>query len=108
MMFRLLFILTVMLSTAAEATPSQLQFDGALEEVKAEEMVFDAFWQDRSHPTLVARVFDNGSRWNGYAGYLCMLLSEHGISGGVVRVIDVVSEEQEELGQSMCKRSKTR
>lgn len=104
-MFRSTLLLTtsVLYSITASAAPGQAQLDAALSEVTMEEMVFDASWQDTVHPTLVARMFDDGSQRNGYAGYLCMLLSEHGINGGVVRVVDVVSKERRVLGRAVCK-----
>lgn len=103
-MLRVLFTLAaMMISAMVVAAPTQSQLDAALHEVNSEEIVFDASWQDIATPSLVARVFDKGTRRDGYAGYLCMILSEHGINGGVVRVIDVVSKDRKELGQAKCK-----
>lgn len=103
-MLRALLMFTGMLiCTTALATPTQSQLDSAIAEVKSEEKVFDASWEDLSLPTLEARLFDDGSQRNGYAGYLCMILSEHGINGGVVRVIDVVSQNRRVLGKARCK-----
>jgi hypothetical protein len=99
----LLLSITLLYCSLAAAAPAQSQLDAALSEVKMEEKVFDASWQDTELPILVARMFDDGSRRNGYAGYLCMLLSEHGINGGVVRVVDVVGKEMRELGRASCK-----
>lgn len=98
----LLTLSTLILAHTAAAAPTQEQLDAALIEVKAEEKVFDASWQDTSIPSLNARLFDDGSRRNGYAGYLCMLIAEHGINGGAVRIIDVVRPDNV-LGQSVCK-----
>lgn len=90
-------------SSMAMSAPSQSQFDAALAEVKAEEMVFDAEWLDSDRPQLLVRMFDNGVQRNGYAGYICMLLEEHGITDATASVIDVVSKDRRELGRADCK-----
>lgn len=91
------------MNAVAVAAPSSPQLSQALQDVKTEEMVFDAAWMDTTVPVLHARVFDNGKGRNGYAGFLCMIISEHGINGGTVRLIDVVSTDERILGQARCK-----
>jgi hypothetical protein len=104
MKFRiLLMFVAMMLSNMAAAVPEQSQLDAALNEVQAEERAFDAAWDDTQGASLTVRVFDDGTQRNGYAGYLCMILSLHGITGGVVRVADVVSKDLRGLGHSVCK-----
>jgi uncharacterized membrane protein affecting hemolysin expression len=99
----LLTFVAMMLSNMAAAVPDQSQLDAALNEVQTEERVFDAAWDDTQGSSLTARVFDDGTQRNGYAGYLCMIISLHGITGGFVRVVDVVSKDLRRLGHSVCK-----
>lgn len=89
-------------STAVSA-PSQSQVDAALAEVRAEEVVFDTSWSEGQPPLLSARVFDNGSQRNSYAGYLCMIMAEHAIDDVIVSIVDVASGDQRELGRADCR-----
>lgn len=82
-------------------TFSKAQLDSALAAVKAEPKVLDAAWNNTSMPSLLAGVADDGSSRKGYAEYLCMVLAEHGIKGGVIRVMDV-KEDWKELGKTWC------
>jgi len=103
-MQRLIFAISLLsVSAVAFAAPTETQLAIALHDVTAEELVFDASWKDTVVPVLDARMFDNGTGRNGYAGYLCMVLSESQITGGVVRVLDVASSEERLLGQATCK-----
>jgi hypothetical protein len=102
MMRRLLPLLAPLLPALAAAAPHTTQLDAALVEVRREEQVFEAYWQDVAVPVLVVRLFDDGTSRHGYAGYLCMVLSQHGIDAGTVRVVDVASSEGRELGRATC------
>jgi hypothetical protein len=104
MMIRVsLAVAAMLMSAMAVSAPTLPQLAEALDSVKVEEMVFDAAWGDTTVPLLNARIFDNGKGRNGYAGYLCMIISEHGINGGEVRLIDVASKEEKVLGRATCK-----
>jgi len=92
----------VALSCQAVAAPSQAQLDGALAEVKAEKRVLSAAWNSKTTPSLLAGVKDDGTRRDGYAQYLCGVLADHGIKGGVVRVLDEHSQDWKELGKAWC------
>ena len=87
----------------AVSAPAQAQVDAALAEVRAEEVVFDTSWSEGQPPLLSARVFDNGSQRNSYAGYLCMIMAEHAIDDVIVSVVDVASSDQRELGRADCR-----
>ncbi len=93
----------LLISTMAVSAPTPSQLDRALHDVVAEEVVFDAAWKDRTVPVMYVRIFDNGTRRDGYAGYICMVISESGINGGRVSLIDVVGSEEKELGSARCK-----
>lgn len=106
-MLRMLPLLATLLSAPGTAdpvtNPGPSQLDAALNEVRMEEKVFDAFWQDVAPPILVVRLFDDGSQRHGYAGYLCMLLAEHGLDEATVRLVDVASREERDLARVRCK-----
>lgn len=104
MRFTFILAVAVFLKCAtAVAAPAQAQVDAALAEVSAEEVVFDTSWSEGQPPLLRARVFDNGSQRNSYAGYLCMIMAGHAIDDVIVSVIDVASSEQRELGRADCR-----
>ena len=107
MMVKIVLSLSLLLtSITAMSAPSESQFELALSEIKAEEVVFDASWSKGVPPLLIARVFDNGSPRNGYAGYLCMIMAEHAINAVIVSVVDVVSKDHDELGRADCSQLK--
>lgn len=99
----LLALIAVSISTMAVSAPTPSQLDRALHDVITEEMVFDAMWKDIAAPTMYVRIFNNGTRRDGYVGYLCMIIAESGINGGSVSLIDVVGNWEKELGTSRCK-----
>jgi len=78
----------------------------ALAAIKAEPEVKDAAWNSESLPSLLAGVINDGTRQDGYAQYLCLVLYRHGIKGGVVRVMDAGAatyrNEWVELGKAWC------
>ncbi len=98
-----LSLITLLISTMAVSSPTPLQLDRALHDVVAEEVVFDATWKDTTVPVIYVRIFDNGTRRDGYAGYICMIIAESGINGGRVSLIDVVGSGEKELGSARCK-----
>lgn len=102
---------------AAQQTPSpavepagkpkhtQKQLDNAIAAVKKERRVKDTAWQNESIPSLMAGVIPDGTPQHGYAQYLCHVLTDHGIAGGIVRVMDVGAAtrgEWVELGKADC------
>jgi hypothetical protein len=87
------------------AEQRQKNLDAALAAVNAEPKVKDAAWNNTHDPSLLAGVFDDGSNRDGYAEYLCMVLAEHNLRGGVVRVMDVAKaarDDWKELGKAWC------
>lgn len=66
----------------------------------------DAVWTSKN--IFKVGVFDNGSRRDGYASYVCQVLYEHGFKGrGVwVQVIDILKLTQHskwvKLGEARC------
>jgi hypothetical protein len=83
------------------------KFDKAIKAVKAEPKVKSAEWNNKSEslPSLLVGVIDDGTNRNGYAEYICLVLSEHGIKGGVVRIMDEASGQRgqwKELGKASC------
>jgi hypothetical protein len=97
-----LFLSLALFSSLAMSAATQPQMDAALAEVKAEDMVFDAQWSEDDVLVMRLRVFDNGEQRNAYAGYICMLLAEHGITDVKTSVVDVVSKSFRELGSADC------
>ncbi|MDG4866574.1 hypothetical protein P8631_00920 [Guyparkeria sp. 1SP6A2] len=86
----------------ATPSPSPEQLADALEAVEAEPKVISAAWQDESLPSLLVGVADDGTRQDGYAEYICMVLAEQRVYGGVVHVMDNYAEDWAELGKHWC------
>jgi len=74
----------------ALAEPSQAQKDFVTYLVKSgkEPKVKDATWLTDS--SLYVGVFDDGSRQDGFADYICSVAGDHGVSPELVKVIDIV------------------
>ncbi len=87
------------------ATEWNKRLAAALTEVKQEKQVRDASWLNERPASLLAGTIDDGSRKDGYAGYLCMVLAKHGIGDAIVRIMDVVAatrDQWKELGRADC------
>ena len=68
---------------------SQADLQNAMAEVKAEKRVRAAFWEETKYETqLHALVDDDGTRRDGYAQYLCTLLSGHHLTRVHVLIYD--------------------
>ncbi|MEJ1360056.1 MAG: hypothetical protein RPU42_13295 [Candidatus Sedimenticola sp. (ex Thyasira tokunagai)] len=79
----------------------------ALNAVESEEKVEDAAWSDPQFPSLSVSIWNDGSNRNGYAEYLCQVLAEHGMTGGVVHIYDHAASLQEdyvEIGNAWCQK----
>ena len=96
-------VFLLLLSTAIMSAEDYSNHDAVLADVTAEELVYDASWSSHMPAVLVVRVFDNGRRRDAYAGYLCMILGEHGITDATVNVVDVVSKKREVIGSAVCR-----
>jgi predicted small lipoprotein YifL len=82
------------------ATEQDLQ--AALAAVKKEPKVKSAAWAHKGLPSILVGVADNGSNRDGYAEYICQVLAEHQVYGGVVHILDVYAENRRELGKHWC------
>ncbi len=79
-----------------------------LSAVKQEKQVKSAAWNSEQPPYLLAGVIDDGTRRDGYAGYLCHHLTENQLYHGKVHVMDVVAADRgewRELGSAECPES---
>ena len=93
------------LAPTASMAIDPASMDKALAEIRAESKVKSAAWNDKTMPSLLVGVWDDGSSRDGYASYFCALLASHGIRGGVVRVMDERAShkgEWKELGKAWC------
>lgn len=86
-----------------EDPPPRIQVDEtakgtALAALKAEPKILDVAWEGSS---LWAGVKDDGTRRDGYAGYLCEVVREHGATPVVIHVKDISSGKT--LGRSDCR-----
>lgn len=86
----------------ASPSPTPEKLAAALEAVEAESQVISAAWQDESLPSLLVGVADDGTRRDGYAEYICTVLAEQRVYGGVVHVMDNHAEDWTELGKHWC------
>ncbi|KTB75772.1 hypothetical protein AO072_05425 [Pseudomonas syringae ICMP 13102] len=91
----------------AVAEPSQTQKDFITYLVKSgrEPKVKDATWMTDSN--LYVGVFDDRSRRDGFADYICSVAGDHGVSPELVKIIDIVKLVRTgkfvEIGKSVCK-----
>lgn len=95
-----------MLVAANPATAGTEWKAEALEEIKAEQNVVEAMW---SRPSILwVSMRDDGSRRDGYADYLCMVLRDHGKPDKDrirIRIWDAYAmarEELKDIGSSWC------
>jgi len=61
----------------------------ALELVKKEKKVLDAFWRMPSRNILFIAMKPDGSRKDGFAQYVCMLLADAGAPKGELKMVEV-------------------
>lgn len=83
-----------------KATDSDLA--AALAAVEKEPKVKSAAWNDKGLPSLLVGVADDGTRRDGYAEYICQVLADHRVYGGVVHILDNYSKDWHELGKHWC------
>ena len=88
-------------SWAADATPAQQTY--AQNIIKQEEKVLDAYW--KTAKWLYIGVYNDGTRRDGYAAYICASAKAQGAE--MVKIIDIVQLKRTgkwvELGRAMCK-----
>lgn len=92
----------MLLSTAAYADWK----DAALEEIRAEPQVVEAMFQNGGR-TLWVSMRDDGSPRDGYANYLCLVMSDAGLPAGNrvrIRIWDaaVMRDELRQIGEGSC------
>lgn len=105
MPYRLAFLISLVVAAGVFAGPTDAQLDAALAAVKKEKKVKDATWNSRGFPSLIVGVWDDKTRRDGYAQYLCGVLKDHGVKGGKVRILDqaaALKDEWTELGTADC------
>lgn len=89
--------------TLGALTPAaEPDMDAALAAVISEKRVLDATWSSPSDRILVAAVQDDGSRRDGFAEYLCLVLAEHGVRGGMVFISETLDLSGDFFGISKC------
>ena len=94
-------------SNANEANGWKLK---SAEEVRNEKSVVEAMFPDNSSSSFWASVRDDGSRRDGYADYLCLVLKDSGMPKGkfvLIKIWDAYSMTDgkfKEIGRSECKK----
>jgi len=84
---------------------SQAVYDSAIQEIIAEPQVVEASWGPLSNATLFVSMRDNGSRRDGFAQYLCLLLVQKDIHGTNIRILDAASLSRGDgklIGEDWC------
>lgn len=74
----------------------------ALAAVEKETKVKSVAWSDKGLPSLLVGVADDGNNRDGYAEYICQVLADHRVYGGIVHILDNYSEKRRELGKHWC------
>lgn len=100
------FILGLSAAQAGSGEPTPKQLQAALNEVLSESKVVDAAWGEGAPgAVLYAGLKDDGTRRDGYAEYLCLVLADHGLRGGMVYVVDYRNfsrDARQRLGHAQC------
>lgn len=77
----------------------------AAKAVQAEKRVTRTGWMNLNPPILWATIENDGTRQDGFAGYLCLVLAGHDIHGGSVRILNDIAASQgryHETGYASC------
>jgi len=80
------------------------KYDDALKEIESEKLVVSASW-GVTNSSLFVGVRDNGTARDGYAQYICLLLSDYKINDVIVHIMDGIAigyGKHKELGKSVC------
>jgi hypothetical protein len=96
-------------STPVEKPQDNANNKSALEEIRKEKNITEAFINDAN--VLYVSVADDGTKRDGYATYLCEILTEHKATVKMVKVVKVGSMNDPNadnafgvlLGEHMCK-----
>lgn len=82
------------------------KYDNAMQEIMSENNVLDASWGPYKGPSLYVSVKDEGTKRDGFAQYLCLILKDHGISGVIIHVMNSVDMKNfntdKDLGRYIC------
>ena len=82
-------------------------YDKAMKEIKAEKKVLDASWGPYKGSSLYVAVENDGTKRDGYAQYLCMVLNDYNIKGVVIHVMTLKNMKKyntkNDLGNYICK-----
>jgi len=87
----LVFYLTLMAALPAKTEEQKLKpwQQKALQLLKQEKKVVDAFWRMPSRNILFIAMQPDGGRKDGYAEYVCMLLVDAGAPRGELKMVQV-------------------
>lgn len=82
------------------------KYDNAMQEIMSEKNVLDASWGPYKGPSLYVSVKDDGTKRDGFAQYLCLILKDHGISSVIIHVMKPVDmrnfDTSKDLGRYIC------
>lgn len=79
--------------------------DALLEALKKERKIKDLSWLNEGTNSLLVGVIGDGSRWDGFAESICMIMTDNKLYSGIVRVMDASSATRgdwNELGRADC------
>lgn len=103
-------LMIVCASTASNANEKNNWKLKSTQEVRNEKSVVEAMFPDNSNSSFWVSVRDDGSRRDGYADYLCLVLKDSGMPKGkfiVIKIWDAYSMAAgkfKEIGRSECKK----
>lgn len=105
-MKKICFALAILFVLAGNVSGAD-KYDAAMKEIRAEKKVIDATWGPIKGPSLFVAVKDDGSRRDGFAQYLCLVLKDHNISGVIIHIMTYKNflkyNTKKDIGYSHCK-----
>lgn len=77
-----------------------------MQEILNEKTVLDASWGPYKGPSLYVSVKDDGTKRDGFAQYLCLILKDHDISRVIIHIMKPIYMKnfdiEHDLGRHIC------
>lgn len=101
------FICTLFVILQSSGNVFADKYNDAMQEILSEKNILDASWGPYKGSSLYVSVKDDGTRRDGLAQYLCLILKDYGISSVSIHVMNPVDmknfDTDKDLGRHICK-----